>query len=174
MRVNTFYFSDKFQSFLNTFSFIMFIICMLLTILLPLPYKNELPGGISLQPDPNLAPPIIALCVLIPFLLGMNFFLIFKVTYKKSVNEVKKEFQENVTFNLIDTQTVHKWENELTDFGLSKELRKVEAEKRQQEQFINLQKKKAKLQKEMEEIAKQLRQTQEEHQQEQISKGGKS
>lgn len=152
MRINQIYFSNWFQSFLNTFSFIMFISCMILTILLPLPYQGEDPGGISLQPNPDLAPPIIALCVLVPFLVGMIFYLLFKITYKKSIQEVKNEFQENVSFNLIDTETVFKWENEVESFGAAKALKKAETEKKRQENFLKIQKIQEKVKKEIAEL----------------------
>lgn len=154
MRVNALYFSPKFQSFLNTSSFVLMIMCFLLTILLPLPYMGEQPGGISLQPNPELAPPIIAICVMIPFLIGVIFYLIFKITYQKSIQEVKSEFQENVSFNLIDTKTIFDWENQLEEFSASKVLRKTELEKKKYEQFLKVQKIKEKMDKELLELEK--------------------
>lgn len=152
MRVNQVYFSRGFQTFINTFSFVMFICCMILTILLPLPYFGESPGGISLQPNPDLAPPIIALCVIVPFLCGIIFYLIFRITYKKSIQEVKNEFQENVSFNLIDSETVFKWENQLEEFTANKALKKAETEKRKQENFLKIEKMKEKIIKEIAEL----------------------
>lgn len=154
MRVNQVYYSKAFQTFINTFSFVMFICCMLLTILLPLPYRGEQPGGISLQPNPQLAPPIIALCVMIPFLCGIIFYLIFRITYRKSIQEVKSEFQENVSFNLIDSETIFKWENQLEEFTASKALKKAETEKKRQENFLKIEKMKEKIIKEIAELEK--------------------
>lgn len=154
MRVNQVYFSKAFQTFINTFSFVMFICCMLLTILLPLPYRGERPGGITLQPDPTLAPPIIALCVVVPFLCGIIFYLLFRITYKKSIQEVKNEFQENVSFNLIDSETIFKWENQLEEFTATKALKKAETEKKKQENFLRIQKMKDKIIKEIAELEK--------------------
>lgn len=152
MRVNQVYFSKGFQTFINTFSFIMFVCCMLLTILLPLPYYGEKPGGISLQPNPDLAPPIIALCVMVPFLVGIIFYLIFRITYKKSIQEVKNEFQENVSFNLIDSETIFKWETQLEEFTANKALKKAETEKKKQENFLKIEKMKEKIVKEIAEL----------------------
>lgn len=152
MRVNQVYFSKGFQTFINTLAFVLFICCLILTILLPLPYYGEKPGGISLQPDPTLAPPIIALCVIVPFLCSIIFYLVFKITYKKSIQEVKNEFQENVSFNLIDTETVFKWENQLEEFSANKALKKAETEKARQENFLKIEKTKEKIKKEIAEL----------------------
>lgn len=156
MRVNQIYFSPKFQSFLNTASFVLMIVCFLLTLLLPMPYEGEPAGAISLQKNPELAPPIIVICVVIPFLLGIIFYLVFRITYIKSIDEVKSEFQENVSFNLIDTETVFKWENQVEEFNASKVLKKAETEKKKQEHILKLKKMEEKLKQEEEKLRKEI------------------
>ena len=140
MRVNQIFYNPRVQSWINTISFILFVACFLLTILLPLPYHQEKAGAISLEPDPDKAAPIIALAVLIPFLMGIIFFLIFKITYRKSLQEVKNEFQENVAFQLIDNETTFKWEQELEEFKLDKIKRKKELEAKELAHYHKLKK----------------------------------
>lgn len=184
MRINALYYSKKFQSFLNTFAFIFMICCFILTILLPLPYHGEdttawvikpvdavlddqgklvtpaIEGvrgyGITFEPRGDYAPPVIAICVLVPFLTGIISYLIFKITYIKSINEVKQEFQENISFNLIDTKTVIDWENQVESFKSGKALRKAEQDYLRKENAIKLIKMEEDIKKKIDKMNKEL------------------
>ncbi len=145
MRINQITNSDKFQGFLNTFSFLMMLLCFAAVILLPLPYKREEPGGISLQPDPKKAPPIIALCVVVPFLGGIIFLLIYKITYKKSKSEVLKELDENVEFNFISNETKYQWEMELETHTQNKKEREIEIALKRKENYLKMKQKEREL-----------------------------
>lgn len=141
MRVNQILYSNTFQAFLNSLSFFMTIACFMLTILLPLPYQQEKPGGISLEPDPTKAPPIIALAVLVPFLCGLIFMLLYKITYIKSKNEVKREIGENVKFDYISNEIKNEWELSIENHINTKKHRETEMEIARKKAFIEMTKK---------------------------------
>lgn len=138
MRINQIIHSNWFQALVNSLSFLFMVACFILTILLPLPYHQEKPGGISLQPDPALAPPIIALCVVVPFSWGIIFLLLYKLTYKKSKHEVLNEMRENVEFDFISNEKKHTWEIDIENHIFDKKIRKAELEIKKKQQYIEL------------------------------------
>lgn len=154
VRVNNLFYSKGFQAFINTISFLFMMCCFALTILLPLPYKQEAPGGISLEPDPLLAPPIIALCVVVPFLSGVIFLLIYKITYKKTKMEVLKEFGENVEFDFISNETKHKWELDIEGHVMDRKIRRAELELDKKLKYIELKQKEQEVEIRIEEMVK--------------------
>lgn len=149
MRVNQIIYSNTFQAFLNSMSFALTIMCFILTILLPLPYHQEPAGVISLQgyEGKNLeqfqreAPPIIALAVLVPFLCGLIFMLLYKITYVKSKNEVKREIGENVKFDYISNEIKNEWELSIENHINTKKHRETEMEIARKKAFIEMTKK---------------------------------
>lgn len=138
MRINHITHSNGFKAFLNGFSFLMMLVCFAATILLPLPYRREEPGGISLEPNPHKAPPIIALAVLVPFLCGVIFYLLYRLTYKKTKAEVLQELDENVEFNFITNETKYAWELELEAHSHSKKERRLEVELKRKENYLKM------------------------------------
>lgn len=141
MRVNQLLYSNTFQAFLNSLSFFLTIACFMLTILLPLPYHQEQPGGISLESCPEKAPPIIALAVLVPFLCGIIFMLLYRLTYVKSKNEVKREIGENVKFDYISNEIKNEWELNIENHINTKKHRETEMEIARKKAFIEMTKK---------------------------------
>lgn len=151
MRVNQILYSNTFQTFLNSLSFVLTIACFILTILLPLPYHQEPPGIISLQgyqlgiSDTSQfqreAPPIIALAVLVPFLCGLIFMLLYRITYIKSKNEVKREIGENVKFDYISNEIKNDWELSIENHINTKKHRETEMEIARKKAFIEMTKK---------------------------------
>lgn len=141
MRVNQILYSNTFQAFLNSLSFFGAIACFMLTILLPLPYKQEPAGGISLEQDPTKAPPIIALAVLVPFLCGIIFMLLYRITYVKSKNEVKREIGENVKFDYISNEIKNDWELSIENHINTRKHRETEMEIARKKAFIEMTKK---------------------------------
>lgn len=152
MRINQIIHSNWFQAFINTISFLSMIICFFLSILLPLPYHQEDPGGISLQPNPELAPPIIAICVVVPFSWGIIFLLIYKVTYKKSKHEVLKEMSENVEFDFISNEKKHSWQMDIENHVFDRKIKEAEMEIKKKEQYIALKQKQDKIDKKIREM----------------------
>lgn len=157
MRVNNLFYSKGFQAFINTLSFLLMISCFALTILLPLPYKQEDPGGISLEPNPNDAPPIISLCVVVPFLCGVIFLLIYKITYKKTKMEVLKEFGENVEFDFISNETKHKWELDIEGYVMDRKIRQAELELDKKLKYVQLKQKEKEVEIKIDEMIKGVR-----------------
>lgn len=150
MRVNQILYSNTFQAFLNSISFVLTIVCFILTILLPLPYHQEPPGIISLQGYVNgdniaqfqkEAPPIIALGVLVPFLCGIIFMLLYRITYVKSKNEVKREIGENVKFDYISNEIKNDWELSIENHINTRKHRETEMEIARKKAFIEMTKK---------------------------------
>lgn len=154
VRVNNIFYSKGFQAFINTLSFLLMMCSFCLTILLPLPYKQEQPGGISLEPDPIEAPPIIALCVVVPFLFGIICLLIYKITYKKTKMEVLKEFGENVEFDFISNETKHKWELDIEGHVMDRKIRRAELELDKKLKYIQLKQKEQEVETRIEEMVK--------------------
>lgn len=145
MRINQITHSKGFISFVNTMSFILSVCCFILVVLLPLPYHQETPGTISLCTDPNLAPYVIVICVLIPFLCGIIFQLIYKMTYKKSKQELLNELNENVANGFITNETKWNWEFDVEDHQLWLQERQAELRKKRKEKFMQLKQKEKEL-----------------------------
>lgn len=156
MRVNQIIYSNTFQAFLNSMSFFLTIACFMLTILLPLPYQQEPAGGISLEPDPTKAPPIIALAVLVPFLCGLIFMLLYKITYVKSKNEVKREIGENVKFDYISNEIKNEWELSIENHINTKKHRETEMEIERKKMFLELTKKNREMEEKLEKMVRSL------------------
>lgn len=140
MRINQFLHSKGFISFVNGTSFILSLICFILVILLPLPYHREPPGTISLCNDPEKAPLVIVICVIIPFQSGIIFQLIYKITYKKSKQELLNELTQNVAHGYITNETKYKWEFDVEKHQLDEQEQKALFEKKRKEKFIELKK----------------------------------
>lgn len=151
MRVNQVIYSSNFQSFVNTTCFFGYIAFFILTILLPLPYHQEPAGVISVQgfvkgvssveQFQREAPPIIALCVLIPFLMGVICLLLYKITYIKSKNEVKKEISENVKYDYISNELKNDWEMDMEQHINNRKHRESKLELERQKSFLEITKK---------------------------------
>ena len=118
--------------------------------------KSPIGYGITLEPRGEYKGPVIVCCVLIPFLTGIISFLVFKITYLKSIAEVKQEFQENISYNLIDTKTVIDWENQVESFKSGKALRKAEQDYMRKENAIKLIKMEEDIKKRIDKLNKEL------------------
>lgn len=148
MRVNDIYTHPKFKSIINTISFVLSIVCLMLVILLPEPYNkpneiainNTIVGSI----EGNLT---IAICVLVPMLFSIIFFLLFKITYRKTFREVQDELDENVKFQFMDSETKFKWEYDLEHYKVEKLLRKAENERKKEEIKLKIEKEREKVKK---------------------------
>lgn len=152
MRVNQILYSKPFISFVNTMAFILSICCFLLVILLPLPYHREPPGTISLATDPNIAPYVIVICVVIPFQMGIIFQLIYKLTYKKSKQELLNELGENVKFGYITNETKWDWELDVENNALLQQKRIAELKKKRRDMYQEIKNKEKELEKQVQEI----------------------
>lgn len=148
MRVNDIYTHPKFKSFINTLSFVLSIISLILVILLPQPYHK--PNEIAINRtfvgtlEGNLT---IAICVMVPLLFSIISFLIFKATYKKTLREVQDELDENVRFQFMDSETKFKWEYDLEHFKIAKILKQAENERKKEEIKNKIEKEREKVKK---------------------------
>lgn len=141
MRINQITHSKGFVSFVNTMSFIFSVCCFILVILLPLPYHREPPGTISLCTDPDKAPFVIVICVFIPFLSGVIFQLIYKMTYKKSKQELLNELTENVANGFITNETKWNWEFDVENHQLWLQERYADLIERRKQKYMELKRK---------------------------------